>query len=502
MSVAEGQTRDVDWLARARAFQADIRNIVGNRTSGVENASALKKLCPRDGERLYSIASGPHAETDAAVEMARGAFSDGRWSDLTTDNRKNVLLDLAALIEAHRDEFALRECLDVGKPISDALHVDVPMATLAFRYNAEAVDKIEAGVFASEKGNLSFELKRPVGVVAAIIGWNFPLVLAASKVAPALAVGNSIVLKPSELTSLSAFRLAELALEAGVPEGVLNVVHGDGAVGSILAQHRDVDLLTFTGSTQTGKQLLVASGQSNMKTLLLECGGKAANIVFDDCPDLDAVAAGIVARAFWNQGEVCTASSRLLVHDAIADELLQRVVAKTAELKLADPLDPVTKFGPLVSRGHMNKVQSYISIGEKQGCKILYRSDCVPPNPSGFYVGPIIFDNVAPRSVLAQEEIFGPVLSVLRFGSEDEAVRLANNTIYGLSAIVWTRDLGRAHRMSRALDAGWVVVNATANPSGGPVLPIGGHKQSGIGVEGGMEGLQHYMTKTAVQYFV
>jgi len=320
-----------------------------------------------------------------------------------------------------------------------------------------------------------------------------------------LASGNSLVLKPSELTSFSAARLAELAAEAGVPEGVFNVVHGGVDIGAALALHSGVDLITFTGSTHTGKKLLIASGRSNMKRLVLECGGKAANIVFEDCPSLDAVAEGIVARAFWNQGQVCTASSRLLVQESIHEELLRLVIQRTAVLGFGDPLDPETRFGAVVSREHRQKVLSYIDGGQREGGRPVYQSNSRPPNEGGYYVPPVIFDRVSPRQRIAREEIFGPVLSVISFRDEAEAIRIANDTVYGLSTILWTKDIGRAHRVTQGVDVGWLVINATDKPTGGPgegVLPVGGHKESGFGIEGGIEGIEVYASQTAVQIFV
>lgn len=436
---------------------------------------------------------------------ARRAYRDARWSGLRARDRTAVLERLAALLADRAEEFALLESLDTGKPISSALAVDVSMAVAAFRFAAAAGDKLTSQVYGADSQSLSFQSRRAMGVVGAIVGWNFPLVLAAEKAAPCLAMGNSLILKPSELTSLSAVRLAKLALEAGVPPGVFNVVHGGLEIGGALARHNDVDMLTFTGSSRTGKQLLVASGESNMKRLLLECGGKAPNIVFSDAPDLTAVADAVLARAFWNQGQVCTASSRLLVHESIKKELLDLVIKGASKLLPGDPLDPNSSFGALVSTGHRDKVLGYIASGEREGAKVIYRGDIPPPNPGGFYLSPVIFDQVSIDHTIAREEIFGPVLSAMSFKDDDEAVRIANSTIYGLSAIIWTRDLARAHRVSQAIDAGWIVVNATATPSGGPgpgVLSIGGHKQSGIGVEGGVAGLKAYTRESSIQYFV
>jgi acyl-CoA reductase-like NAD-dependent aldehyde dehydrogenase len=495
----------VDWVARAGALRIQVRNFVGGRALAGDSAGLLHKSSPRDGHELYSFTAGSPRDVESAVAVARRAFVDGRWSQLPPQRRSEVLYRLAALLAEHAEEFALLESLDTGKPIRDAAAFDVPRASATFRFSAAASDKLASQVYAVDARSLSYQSRRPLGVVGGIIGWNFPLVLAAEKIGPALAMGNSLVLKPSELTSLSAARLAELALEGGVPEGVLNVIHGSPEVGAALARHQDVDMITFTGSSRTGKLLLVASGESNMKRLMLECGGKAPNIVFGDAPDLAAVADGIVARAFWNQGQVCTASSRLLVQEDIKDQLLKLVIERASVLHPGDPLKEQTTFGALVSTGHREKVQGYVASGEREGARAIYRASVPDPLPGGFYVAPVIFDEVSIGQRIAQEEIFGPVLSVLTFRDDEEAVRIANSTIYGLSAVLWTKDLGRAHRVSQSIDAGWIVINATASPTGGPgpgILSIGGHKQSGIGVEGGVEGLKAYTRESVIQLFV
>jgi acyl-CoA reductase-like NAD-dependent aldehyde dehydrogenase len=495
----------VDWIARAASLRVDVRNFVNGRRCDGGGERLVSKLAPRDGVPLYQLGCGSANDVESAVAAARRAFRDGAWSQLASQRRSEVLLRCAELLMQHREEFALLESLDTGKPIRDAFGFDVPRAAATFRFCAATGDKLSSKVYGVERTSLSYQSRRPMGVVAGIIGWNFPLVLAAEKIAPALATGNSLVLKPSELTSLSAVRLAELATEAGVPEGVLNVVLGTGEVGAALAHHQDVDMITFTGSSRTGKQLLVAAGESNMKRLLLECGGKAPNIVFADAPDLEAVADAIVARAYWNQGQVCTASSRLLVHEDLRDELLEMVTQRAGALLPGDPLKDETTFGALVSAAHRDKVRGYVTCGAREGARMIYSSNAPDPLPGGFYVAPVIFDDVEPEQQIAREEIFGPVLSTLSFRDDDEAIRIANATIYGLSAILWTRDLARAHRVSQSIDAGWIVVNATARPTGGPgpgILSIGGHKQSGIGVEGGTDGLRSYMRESAIQIFV
>jgi len=492
------------WAARAQALRLEVSDFVNGRRCVSEGNPLREKWSPRDGTPLYRFHDSTGSEVREAVGNARATIRDGRWAGLSVQQRKDVLYKLARLIEQNRDELALLEGLDVGKPITDALNIDVPTAATIIRATAEAIDYVSGKVYLASGTNLAYQLQRPVGVVAGLIGWNFPLILAATKIAPALAAGNSLVLKPSELTPLSAIRLAELALEAGVPPGVLNVVNGGAEVGEVLASHHDVDLMSFTGSTRTGKMLLVAAGQSNMKRVILECGGKAPNIVFEDAPDLDAVATAVVERAFWNQGQVCTASSRLLVQASIKDALLERVVAKARLLAPGDPLEESTRFGALVSAGHRDKVLSYIDRGAQEGAAAACRAEISPPFAQGFYVAPVIFDRVSPGMAIAQEEIFGPVLAVLTFKDTEEAIQIANDSLYGLSAIAWTRDLARVQRLSYALQSGSVTVFATAQPAPGPgegVLTVGGLKQSGIGVEGGLEGIQAYMTQTAVQLY-
>jgi acyl-CoA reductase-like NAD-dependent aldehyde dehydrogenase len=497
-------TADIDWVSRYRALEPHVMNFVEGRRKPAPADTLRKKYSPRDGRLLYQgVTAEPH-DINEAVASARRAFADGRWSKMSVQRRKDVLMKFASLLDAHRTELALLESVDVGKPIREAFNYDVPSASANIRFSAEAADKYYSKVYGTDQSSLSFELRHPVGVVAGLVGWNFPLCLAIQKIGPVLATGNSLVLKPSELTGLSASRIAELAVEAGVPFGVFNVVHGDGRIGSLLAHHPDVDLLTFTGSTRTGNELLKASGNSNMKRLILECGGKSPNVVFDDCPNPEAVAEAVVASAFWNQGQVCVASSRLLVQEGIKQEILDCVVRKVAALAPSDPLDSRTRFGALVSQEHKQKVLSYIRSGEQEGAELVHQSDASPPFEAGFYVPPTVFSEVRAEHRIAQEEIFGPVLSVMAFRDEQAAIQIANSTRYGLSAVLWTRDMGRAHRMSHSINAGWVVVNATDAPTGGPgdgILSIGGHKQSGIGTEGGIEGLEAYTSKTAVQFF-
>lgn len=492
---------NIAWSDRYQRLQATVRNFVDGRWRSEAGGEAIEKRSPRDGRLLTTFGSGRESDVEDAISAAKRAFDDGRWSAMPVDRRKEILAQLAALVEKHHDEFALLESVDVGKPISDALNFDIPAAAATIRQCAEGADKWYGNVYGADRTSLSYELRRPFGVVAAIVGWNFPLLLAALKAGSALATGNSLVLKPSELTSLSSARLAELALQAGVPPGVFNVIHGGGKLGAGLARHKDVDFITFTGSTRTGRSLMVATGETSLKPLLLECGGKAPNIVFEDCPDLDAVAKHVVARAFWNQGQVCTASSRLLIQKSIKATFLPILIEKIAALRIGDPLDSETDFGAVVSGAHRQKVVDFISLGRAEGANLVFQSNAAFPFEEGYYVAPTVFDGVTSKQRLAQDEIFGPVLSVLTFKDEDEAISIANGTIYGLSAILWTTDIGRAHRLTQAIKAGWIIVNATANPANGAdsVIPTGGHKQSGFGVEGGIDGLRGYTNQTTVQ---
>ncbi len=463
--------RRVDKAAQLRrsAFAtSSMANLRDRNASQDEHAGqSLAKHGPRDGRVLYHLPRGDLDTAQRAVASARQAFEDGRWSGLPVQRRKEMLFKLADLLVTHQEELALLESLDVGKPISDALQwVDVPMSVAWIRFCAEAADKYHGKVYGVDRNNLSYELRRPVGVVAGIVGWNFPLVLAVQKLAPALATGNTLVLKPSEWTSLSTARLAQLACEAGVPPGVFNVVHGDRSLGDALARHPGIDLVSFTGSTRTGRALMVAAGQGRTSGgSSSSAAGKAPNIVFDDCPDLDAVAQGLVASAFWNQGEVCVASSRLLVQAPIEEPLKQKLQEKLSALVAGDPLDPETRFGALVSAAHHAKVRGYLDGAEREGARLLYRGRVSIPVEGGYYVEPHVYDRVHSAQRLAQEEIFGPVLSILSFRDEEEAVRIANDTIYGLSAVIWTQNIGRAHRVAHGIRAGHIVVNGTAAPS-------------------------------------
>lgn len=496
----------IDWPARANDLNLQIRNFIdGGYTAISSGDSVIDKHSPRDGRLLYQLDSGTAADVNAAVANAREAFDDGRWRNLPMAQRQAVIHTLADLMESHKEELALYESLDVGKPITHALHGDVPTAAHHLRSNADLADKLLAPSGA-DGTNFSFQLRKPVGVVGAIVGWNFPLSLAATKVGPALVMGNSLVLKPSEFTSLSASRLAELALEAGVPPGVFNVVHGEGkTVGAALSQHADVGLITFTGSSATGKQLMIAAGQSNMKRVVLECGGKSPYLIFDDCPDnLDFMASDIVETAFANQGALCVSSTRLLIQESLVDKLLPKIVAETEKLTPQDPLNPETGFGAIINEAHLHKVLGYIDSGKSEGAELIsggYRIELTTGegHSGGYYLKPAIFTDVDPNQKIAREEIFGPVLSVFTFRDEAEAIALANNSCYGLAAYAATTDLSRAYRLTQSLNAGVIMIVSSAEPGSGTVtLPVEPQRESGQGREFGLAGLAAYTVSSTV----
>ena len=495
----------INWQQRADQINLTVFNFIDGiaedcSTEKNLGINPISKHSPRDGKLLYQMAEGDSTTVNRAVQAAKLAFDDGRWSSLSVWARIDVLNKLADLVEEHKEEFALYESLDVGKPIVRALNGDLGSAIGRLRNSANQADKVFSAT-GFDGNELVYQHRKPVGVVGAIVGWNFPLSLAAGKVGPALAMGNSIVLKPSEFTCLSACRLAELALKAGVPSGVFNVVNGSGAiVGDALAKHMDVDLLGFVGSSATGKNLMMSAGQSNMKRLILECGGKSPYLVFDDCPDdLDVIAADIVAKAFANQGAVCVAGTRLLIQDSVKDKLLPKIIEQTAKIVPQDPLDPQTTFGALINEAHMKKVLGYIDNGTKDGAKLILGGKRLDVIAGGFYIEPTIFDEVDPKQSLAQEEIFGPVLSVFSFTSEDEAIQIANDSSFGLYAYASTKDFGRTRRLGQLLNVGSVKILGTTTPaSGGVGMTIEAHRQSGMGYSFGLEGMAAYTVSTAV----
>jgi gamma-glutamyl-gamma-aminobutyraldehyde dehydrogenase len=453
---------------------------------------------PATGQHLAEVAAGDAADIDLAVRAARRAFDDGRWSRRSPAERKATLLRFADLLEANLDELAVLDSLEAGKPITDCRDVDLPETIKTFRWYAEAIDKVFDSVAPTGHVALGLIVREPVGVVGAVLPWNFPIMMAAWKAAPALAAGNSMIIKPAELTSLSTIRLAELASEAGLPDGVLNVVPGLGeTAGQALGRHMDVDMVSFTGSTEVGRYFLKYAAESNLKQITLECGGKSPQIVMADPPDLDLVAADVLIAGFMNMGENCSCGSRLIVHRSIRDALVERLVAELDGWTVGDPLDPETKLGPMIERPHLEKVLGYIEAGRAAGARVVAGGGRTLEATGGYFVAPTIFDDVRNDMKIAREEIFGPVLSTIPFDTEDEAIALANATSYGLAASLYTTNIDTAFRVGRAIRAGTVSVNSYSE--GDISTPFGGYKESGFGGrDKGLEAFDQYTEKKTI----
>ncbi|MGF6529487.1 MULTISPECIES: aldehyde dehydrogenase [Paraburkholderia] len=477
------------WQDKAATLSIEGRAFIDGEYRHAASGRTFDCLSPIDGKLLVKVADSAADDVGAAVAAARRAFDSHVWSGLNPRQRKAVLLRWAGLMREHLDELSLLETLDAGKPIGDTTSVDVPGAAYCVEWFAEAIDKIGGEVAPADHHLVGLVTREPIGVVAAVVPWNFPILMASWKFGPALAAGNSVVLKPSEKSPLTAIRIAQLAHEAGIPAGVFNVVPGAGEPGKLLALHPDVDCLAFTGSTNVGKLIMQYAGQSNLKRVWLELGGKSPNIVMPDCADLDRAANAAAGAIFYNMGEMCTAGSRLLVHRDIKDVFLDKLIAAARGYTPGNPLDPKTSMGAIVDQVQLDRVLGYIEAGRAES-KLLLGGGRVKQESGGYYIEPTIFDTQADAKI-AREEIFGPVLSVITFDTAEEAIRIANNSEYGLAAAVWTSNLTTAHEMARSLRAGTVWVNCY-DEGGDMNFPFGGYKQSGNGRDKSLHALEKY----------
>jgi len=486
-----------DWRARAAQLKPEGRAFIDGDYRPALTGRTFATVNPATGKAICQVAECDAADVDVAVRSARKAFESGVWSRMAPADRKRILLRFSELMASHREELALLESLDVGKPITNSFNGDLPSAIGCIQFYGEAIDKLYGEVAPTPHDFTAMVVREPVGVVAAVVPWNYPLSMAAWKLGPALAAGNSVILKPAEQSPLTAVRIARLAVEAGVPPGVLNVLPGFGeTAGRALGLHMDVDCVGFTGSTAVGKLFMKYSGESNIKRVGLECGGKSPHIVLADCDDLDGAARAVATGIFSNVGQVCNAGSRLIVEEPIREALLERVVAIAGELKAGDPLDPATKLGAIVSEQQLSSVLGYIRTGSEEGAKLLVGGQRARVETGGYFVEPTVFDRVGSGMRIAQEEIFGPVLATISVRSLDEALQVANDSIYGLAAGIWTSNVRSAQKAAKALRAGVVWVNCF--DKGNMSAPFGGFKQSGFGRDKSMHAFDKYMDFKAV----
>ena len=492
----------LSWADRGAARRVDPRLFIDGMAREAVAAGKIAVINPATLERQYEIPDSGIEDVDAAVCSARIAFDDGRWCSLPPAGRRTLLLNFAALVEANADELALDDTLDMGKPIANSI-AEAPIAAGFLRFNAEAIDKLAGVVVPTMDNCIELQVNEARGVVAAIVPWNFPTINAALKLGPALAAGNTVVLKPSELAPSSALRLVRLAREAGIPDGVFNVLLGGATAGRALVAHRGTDMVAFTGATPTGRAILREIGGTRLKPALLECGGKSPQIVFDDAAEFGVhdIARALVRDALWNSGQVCVARARLIIQAGIYPLVVDALRAELEVVRFGDPLELATKYGPLASSVQRKRVEEYVSSALRGGAMQSLRLPAGSLPAGGCYVAPALFTDVAPSASIVQEEVFGPVLTVQKFGAESEGIELANSTEYGLAATVWTPSLPRALRLARAVRAGTVqVAGSTAMSAGSGFAHASEPRgQSGFGAEGGMPGLRNYTTLKTIR---
>ena len=470
-------TQEYEKVAQSLTYNT--KALINGKLVDAASGKTFDTVNPANGKVITSIASCGTEEVEEAVKAARAAFDSGKWSRIAPEERKKMLFKFADLIEQNATELAVMESIDSGKPICDTVEGDVPETVECFRFAAEAIDKINDEITPTNGDSLCLVRREPIGVCAAILPWNFPILMSAWKLAPILAAGNCVVVKPAKLTSLTLLKLAELSLEAEIPAGVLNVVPGSGKlIGDALANHKEIDLITFTGSTAVGRNLLNCSGNSNIKRVLLELGGKNPCVVTQDIDNLDYAAEEIVKAALWNMGENCTQNSRIIMHKDIKDKLLPKILKEVEKWKVGNPLDPTNLHGALIERAHMEKVLEYVEIGKQEGADLIYGGEQILKETGGNFLKPAVFDNCNQSMRIIREEIFGPVFAIETYTDIEEAIAMANDTEYGLQASVWSDNIHKVQTLTSGIKAGVISVNHFSE--GDMTTPFGGFKQSGF----------------------